>query len=401
MRIIKVLPIVLVSLLPMRDALAEPPSLAAAARSFLAALAEDQRDVASWAFDHPEREAIRFAPVRLEGARHGHLEPRAKAEGEDLLARLMSPRGYEKSKAIRLLERDLRVLESGWEQINDFRDPERYHWAFFGEPEADSNWGFRFEGHHLSINVTAAPGRVAATLPLFLGARPRLASRGMPSAGVAALGVEERLVRELYRSLAGDQLEAATLPYKAERGHMLGQVATLADPPPKGLPRSAMTARQQALLDEFLALFTGLWNVEIAAAREAEVAAARDGLHFAFATLDQPPHDPFYVRVSGPGLLIEIDNTEDGDHLHAVWHRPGSDFGRDLMTAHVERHQTGLSGPKLARISHQVACANDECLGNQLLVSESRKSPFDRLTDCAGRALTGLLAPSTSVLPQP
>ena len=57
--------------------------------------------------------------------------------------------------------------------------------------------------------------------------------------------------------------------------------------------------------------------------------------------------------------------------------------------------------PYLARISHQVACANDECLGNQLLVSESRKSPFDRLTDCAGRALTGLLAPSTSVLPQP
>jgi hypothetical protein len=41
------------------------------------------------------------------------------------------------------------------------------------------------------------------------------------------------------------------------------------------------------------------------------------------------------MRVSGPGLLIEIDNTEGGDHVHAVWHRPGADFGDDLLARHL------------------------------------------------------------------
>lgn len=353
MPIIKALPIILIAVLPVRDALAEPRHLAVAAESFLAALTEDQRHVAFWDFDHRERGVIRFAPVDLEGARHGHLGALAKERGEELLAHLLSPRGYEKSKEIRQLELDLRVLESGWEGINEFRDPERYHWAFFGEPAVGSNWGFRFEGHHLSLNVTSTPENVPSTLPLFIGARPRLVPRGMPSVGVAVLGVEERLVRELYRTLTEDQREAATLPYKAERGHMLGQVPTLGDPEPRGLPRSAMTTRQRALLDEFLSRFTSLWNDEIAAVREAEIAAARDDMHFAFATSDEPPYYPFYVRVSGPGVLIEIDNTEDGDHLHAVWHRPGSDFGRDLLTSHVERHHRGLGETRLARLVNE------------------------------------------------
>ena len=67
-----------------------------------------------------------------------------------------------------------------------------------------------------------------------------------------------------------------------------------------------------------------------------EIESAREGLHFAFVAVDDPPFS-FYVRVSGPGVLIEIDNTEGGDHLHAVWHRPGADFGEDLLAAHLER----------------------------------------------------------------
>jgi len=318
------------------------PAPTVQARSFLAALAEDHRDAATWPFDHPERRVIRFAPVNLAGMRHGELDDRAKHLGEDLLAAVLSARGHEKVKAIRRLELDLRVLERGWDGIEEFRDPERYFWAFFGEPAADANWGMRFEGHHLSLNLTATPGKPMATLPLFLGARPRLPRRGMPSAGVAVLGEEERLARRLYRSLDEAQPETATLPYKGDRDHMLGQVITLADPAPVGLPRAAMDDRQRAILDEFLARFTGLWNAELARAREREVEAAREGMHFAFVALDEPPY-PFYVRVSGPGLLIEIDNTEGGDHLHAVWHGPGSDFGEDLLAEHLERHH-GLPG---------------------------------------------------------
>ena len=42
----------------------------------------------------------------------------------------------------------------------------------------------------------------------------------------------------------------------------------------------------------------------------------------------------FYWRLSGPRTLIEMDNTTDGDHVHAVWHDARNDFGDDLLAAH-------------------------------------------------------------------
>ena len=318
-------------------AAADAPDLVRDAAVLLGAMSAEQREAGTWAFADSERFDIHYAPIGLEGVRHGALADAAKQAGEGLLAAVMSARGHDKTRAIRELELDIRVLESGRRGVEAFRDPERYFWAVFGEPGDDASWGFRFEGHHLSLNVTVVPGRPAATLPLFLGAQPRLVPEGMPSAGVAVLGEEERLARELHASLDESQRAAATLPYQRDRGHMLGQISTLADPVPVGLARSDMNDHQRAVLDAFLARFAGLWNAEIAAARLGEIEAARDNLHFAFVAADEPAFS-FYARVSGPGVLIEIDNTAGGDHLHAVWHRPGADFGEDLLTAHLERH---------------------------------------------------------------
>lgn len=325
------------ALLMWNSAVAEPPDLVDQAAGLLAAMSAEQREAGTWTFTDRERLDIHYAPIDLEGVRHGALADAAKQAGEELLAAVMSTRGHDKTRAIRALELDIRELESGRQGVTEFRHPERYFWAVFGEPADDASWGFRFEGHHLSLNVTVAPGQPAATLPLFLGAQPRLVPEGMPSAGVAVLGEEERLARELYASLDEPQRATATLPYKRNRGHMRGQVSTLSDPAPVGLPRSDMNDNQKAVLDAFLAQFAGLWNAEIAAARRSEIDAARESLHFAFVAADEPLFS-FYVRVSGPGVLIEIDNTAGGDHLHAVWHRPGADFGEDLLAAHLERH---------------------------------------------------------------
>ena len=272
--------------------------------------------------------------MNLDGARHGDLDGAGQAAGDALLAAALSDRGFDTVQAIRLLERDVRELEA--RRSRSFRDPGRYYWAFFGEPAAAAPWGFRYEGHHLSLHVTSVPGHPPASAPLFLGAQPRKVADGLPSAGVAALGEEERLARALYGSLDAAQRRAATLPYKGDRGHLVGQVPTLADPAPVGLLRAAMNAAQQQTLDALLDRFAGIWNAEIAAARRAVTAVAQDDLRFAFVAVDEPPFS-FYARIAGPGLLLEIDNTQGGDHVHAVWHRPGADFGSDLLAAHLER----------------------------------------------------------------
>ena len=332
-------PIALAGVVALNGAADETPNIADQAAGLLAAMSAEQREAGTWTFADPERFDIRYLPLGHEGVRHGTLTDAAKEAGEGLLASLMSARGHARTRLIRQLELDVRQMEWGRQDrdVVDFRNPGRYFWAVFGEPVADAAWGFRLEGHHMSVNVTVVPGQPAATLPLFMGARPRVVPEGMPSAGVEVFREEERLLREIYASLDDSQRATATVAYKADRGLMLGEVPRLSDPAPAGLPRRDMNDRQRAMLDALLAEFAGLWNPEIEAARLREIETAREALHFAFASVEDPPFS-FYARVSGPGVLVEIDNTQGGNHVHSVWHRPGADFGEDLLAAHLERH---------------------------------------------------------------
>jgi len=311
------------------------------AAAFLAALTEDEREEATWAFDDDERRDVHFAPIGLDGVRHGDLAGAAAAAADGLLESVLSEARYEKARAIRLLERDVEKQESMFRRPLGLRDPGRYFLAVFGTPAETRPWAFRYEGHHLSINVTAIPGQQAVTKPLFLGAQPRVVPSGMPSAGLAALGEEERVIRALYTSLDATQRATATLSYAEDRGHMIGQVPRLSPPTPIGLARSSMRPAQQELLDALLERFAAFWIEPIATARRRDIDSARDSLHFAHVQSDEPANS-FYTRVSGTGLLLEIDNTEGGDHVHAVWHKPGADFGDDLLARHLA-HDHGLA----------------------------------------------------------
>ena len=42
----------------------------------------------------------------------------------------------------------------------------------FGEPSADSTWGWRYEGHHISQNWTILDGMLSASTPQFFGTNP-------------------------------------------------------------------------------------------------------------------------------------------------------------------------------------------------------------------------------------
>lgn len=320
--------------LPAGRALAVDATLDERAAAALAAMTSGERDDARWPFDDDERREIHYAPFSLDGVARADLGPEASGRVEELLAASLSRRGHETVRSIRELELAVRekergrllALVMGWA-----RDPGRYLIAFFGDPAGASPWAFRYEGHHVSLHVTSLPGRAPATTPLFLGAEPRVVPEGWPGAGVAALGEEERLARALYAALPSGQRERATLRYESGRGLMLGQVRRVTPGEPLGVARAEMGPEAQRLLDALVERFVGLWNDAAAEARRAEI--DWDALHFAHVEADDPS-DAFYTRIQGPDTLIEIDNTEDGDHVHAVWHSPSRDFGEDLLAAH-------------------------------------------------------------------
>ena len=66
-------------------------------------------------------------------------------------------------------------------------------------------WGWRVEGHHISIRMTVVDGAVkqpVATSPMFLGANPAVVKDG-DQKGRAALHSEESAARAFLASLSG------------------------------------------------------------------------------------------------------------------------------------------------------------------------------------------------------
>jgi hypothetical protein len=82
-----------------------------------------------------------------------------------------------------------------------------YYLRVFGEPGEQGLWGWRFGGHHISLNNLIVDGVLVATTPCFLGANPATS----PLLGGAVnrpLARVEDLGRDLVRSLR-PQLAAA------------------------------------------------------------------------------------------------------------------------------------------------------------------------------------------------
>lgn len=309
---------------------------------------QDSLDESNWRdayypFESAERYDLRLAPFLLDGTRLADLPEYHRKLVHALLAAGLSERGQAKVRTIMSLEAEVRAMERkswgfGW--LTQFmRDPLAYRLTLFGEPSTAVPWGFRFDGHHVSWNVTAVPGAVPSTTPLFLGAQPARVPEGMPRAGLRVLGAEEDAARTLHDSLDAEQRAIATLPYEDDRGLFVGAGRRIEPGAARGIPRSALDPEQQRALDAVIEHWLANLTDDLAAARRAEIdAAGRDAIHFAWAGAPEP-NAAHYHRIQGPTFLIEFDATVDGgQHVHGIWRDFAGDFGEDLLAAHRARH---------------------------------------------------------------
>ena len=60
--------------------------------------------------------------------------------------------------------------------------PDRYAISIFGQPSSDARWGWRVEGHHLTLNWTIDGGRVVSVTPMAFGISPFVDQAGEPQA---------------------------------------------------------------------------------------------------------------------------------------------------------------------------------------------------------------------------
>jgi hypothetical protein len=205
----------------------------------------------------------------------------------------------------------------------------------FGTPSAKDTWGWRVEGHHISLHFTVVNGTMVASSPTFFGTNPAEVRDG-PKKGLRILGGEEDAARALLGSLDASQRAKAIFDATAP-GDMITMANVNITPlSPTGLGADAMTPAQRDLLMKLLDVYIGKMGPDIAADRLAKLRKAGvEKIGFAWAG-DTERGKKHYYRVQGPTFLVEYDNTQnDGNHVHSVWRDFSGDFGRDLLREHL------------------------------------------------------------------
>ena len=118
------------------------------------------------------------------------MSPDQRLLAQALLVTGLSNRGYAKAVSIMSLDAVLKVLEEGKANA-PVRDPDNYYVSIFGNPGVDATWGWRFEGHHLSLNYTLSGDADPSMTPSFFGTNPAEVRTG-PRTGTRVLAARRR-----------------------------------------------------------------------------------------------------------------------------------------------------------------------------------------------------------------
>lgn len=309
--------------------------MAKAAQNLLASLSAEQLAQATFKLGDIERFNWHFIPRVRKGLPLKAMTPAQKNLAHALLASGLSQRGYVSAVTIMSLEQVLADMENG---RGPHRDPENYSISIFGQPAPDGTWGWRLEGHHISLNFTLIDGHAIASAPAFMGSNPAEVQTG-PRKGLRVLDQEEDLGRELMKSLSNDQRQKAIILHDAPREIITGNARKVALTRPVGIGYRELNDAQRKLMMNLISVYAHRLRPEIAdqtLARIAEVGEAK--IYFGWAGGIEPGQ-PHYYRIHGPTFLVEFDDTQDhANHIHTVWRDLEHDFGEDLLEEHYRAH---------------------------------------------------------------
>ena len=314
--------------------------MAKAARALFASLDKEQTSLATFKFNGEERTYWHFIPAEMlkgghrKGLQIKQMTSQQRVLTHALLKTVLSESGHSKVKNIMFLEDILFMLEGKNRRF--VRDSEAYHILIFGKPGNKGAWGWRFEGHHVSLNYTIVNGKVSV-VPSFWASNPAVADFG-PGRKLIALEVEEFAARELRNSLSAEQVKNAVIADKAPRDILtsaLPEVKTLEN---TGITYGDLNKGQQAQLTKLIQEYINRHRAVVAKEDWAKIEkSGLDKVRFSWAGSTKA-FEPHYYRIQGPTFLMEYANTQNGsNHIHATWRDFNGDFGRDVLREHVKK----------------------------------------------------------------
>jgi hypothetical protein len=317
---------------------ATAPKMTGAAKAFLTALNPDQQKKAQLAFNDKARLAWFFTPQQDKerrptrvGARLEEMAPAQKAAALELLKTGLSVEGFKQATTIMSLEGILADLEGAKGAM--VRNPGWYFVTVFGEPSNTGAWGWRFEGHHLSVNYTLDKGTVVSATPLMFGANPAEVKSGDRKGLRTLPGIEDH-ARKLIKSLTPEQDQVAKRPTpKGNEGVEIKENSPTADVgAPVGVTADKLSPEQRQTLDALLRAYTERMPADLATAEADRAAKTAPGQLFFSYTGSAEVGQPYTYRVYAPEFVVEFLNVQadsaknPANHIHSAWRRLPGDF---------------------------------------------------------------------------
>jgi hypothetical protein len=209
--------------------------------------------------------------------------------------------------------------------------------SIFGAPGPGKTWGWRFEGHHLSLSFTVVDGVHISSTPSMMGTNPSIVSDG-PHKGLQILADEENIARELAKSLSVNQKSKAIISENAPADILTENRRKISPLAPAGIGWKSLNGDQQKLVWKLVKTYVERARGEIAEADLKKITAAgQENIHFAWAGGLERGQGHYY-RIQGPTFLVEYDNTQNNaNHIHCVYRDFNEDFGEDLLQRHYEQ----------------------------------------------------------------
>ncbi len=304
-----------------------------AVQKFISSLNAEQKIKALRPYADTNRTRWSNLPMELwnrDGIRLDDLTEDQRMNVHNLLRQVLSDQGY--LKILYIMDYDQKTNENLKAANNPIwhRYGQEKFWTWiFGSPSLTNNWGFKFEGHHISINMTFSPKGVSCT-PHFTGINPALTSKGI-TAGKYIMNRENESGKSLFNSLSSSQKSKAlvdTLPFTIDVRTQTGKDDFLKDP--RGLKYNEMNAAQKEMV----------WDAITAWAENFKPAIASQKLKIIKAGLKKSKlvwlgtgstDDLHYYCIQGPDWIVELATRDQGlQHFHTLYRIMSDDFGSKL-----------------------------------------------------------------------
>lgn len=313
------------------------PSMVSAAEGFVGTLTADQKKQGVFDFDSAERFNWHFIPLQDQKTRKYTrkgvpLEEMTAEQKKAALALVKAGTSESGNVAVTtIMSLEAILLEQEGPKSAMVRNPGWYFFTVFGTPSKTGKWGWRVEGHHLSMNFTMNGTQVVSSTPCFFGANPAEVKTG-PNKGKRILPEAEDFARELFKSLDADQKKLAF------QDKHFGEPGALMKSPKVdkavGVAAAKMTKDQKETLVKLLKSYTGRMPPDVAAQEMKQVNdGGIDKVHFAFSGSADGAGKGFTYHVQGPTFLVEFLNVQadsgknPANHIHSCWRRIKGDFG--------------------------------------------------------------------------